>query len=246
METINQSKVQFDKLMSLLEEKNEYIKDHYNKMFKIFNYIYLINHFKNRAETKHYFNSHFNIAFSLMIESTFLLYSKHEKASLLMLRSAQEMTLKSIIYQEREWIKSKKNDYTFDKLDFRFNENKKILVKDLELFLPKEYKEYYTELDRTLEIYKKLSGIVHSTNETMEFQMYRYFSSLLENINYTDKIIDIFIRTFKNLLTLICYMLRESIKKWDTYELNDILSVVIKKEKSRNNFIKKFKTVPTN
>lgn len=243
MERINQSKVQFDKLISLLDGKSGYINEHYNKMFKIFNYIYVINHFKNRAKTKHYFNSHFNIAFSLMIESAFLLYSKHEKASLLMLRSAQEMTLKSIIFQEREWIKSKKNNNSFDKLDFRFNENKKVLVKDLELFLPKEYREYYTELDRSVQIYKKLSGIVHSSNKTMEFQMYKYFSSLLEDFNYTDEIIDIFIRTFKNLLTLICYMLRRSLKRWDTYELNDILSVVIKKEKSRNNFIKKFKTI---
>lgn len=233
---------EFAKIISMQPHEMDFINENYTECLKIFKYLYLINYFKNKAETKRFFRYNFNLAFSLMLEAVYVLYSGHTKASLLILRSAQEITLKSIIKQEREWINSITENTNFKKLDYRFTENKTIFVNDISPYISKEqYNEYFVELDRTVGIYKELSGIVHSGNEKMDFQVFSYFSSLTLKNNNINETFDMFNKTFKSIFRLICFMMRDSLSEWDTYELHDVFSLVIKKEKSRANFIKAFK-----
>lgn len=235
-------KQEFDKLVALFDKNTEFLNENYTDCFKIFKHIYLINHFKNRAETKRFFNTNFDIAFSLMLESIYALYSGHIRAALLLLRSAQEMTLKSIIYQERNWIKTKKENVSFEDLSFRFLENKTIFIKDITPYLNKTiYADYFSKLDKTVTIYKELSGIVHSSNKSIDFNLYQYFSSIIYKKSDINKFLNLFMTTLRNLLDLICYMMRDSLKLWDTYELKDLLSIIIKKEKSRINYINRIR-----
>lgn len=232
-----EAKQEFEKLTKLLSDSN-FLNNYYRDSLKIFKHIYLINHFKNRVETKRFFDSTFDRAFSLMLESIFLLYSGHIKAAMIILRSSQEMILKSIIYQERQWIESFNLETQFEELDFRYTENKRRLKKDIKPYLSEEfYNLYSSKIDQSQTFYKELSGIVHSGNKAMDFKLYEYFSSLLEEDNISDEGLKLYIKILKNITELICFMMRDSLEKWDTYELEDLFSLTINKEKSRKNFI---------
>lgn len=234
---------EFEKLLESLSENRDFIEENKEECFRIFTYIYIINHFKNRAETKVFFNEEFETAFSLLIESVFVLYLGHLRAGLLILRSSQEMSFKSIIHQERKWILTKNRNITFDKLDYRFVENKNIFLKDIEPHLSKvEYEGYYKEIERTVTYYKELSGIVHSGNKKINFNISHVFESIkTNNEKHKEEIFSLFLNVLKNLFVLLCYMMRESLVNWDTYELQNVLSIVFKKEKQINNFILRFK-----
>ncbi len=237
MSKFDEARLEFEKLTYLLND-SQFLSNYYDDCFKIFRHIYLVNHFKNRVETKKFFDSNFDIAFSLLLESFFALYSGHIKAAMVILRSSQEMTLKSIIFQERKKIKCINENAKFEELDFRYTENKTRLKNDIRPYLSKEFYDLYSsKIDQSHTLYKELSGIVHSGNKKLNFKLHTYFSSLVEDNNNISEKIKLYIKVLKNINDLICFMMRDSLEKWDTYELNELFSLTIKKEKSRKNYI---------
>ncbi len=88
MEEIYRS--EFEKLLKIEGVNKKFISDNYEQIIKTFSYVFIINVFKNKVETKSYFNAEFNMTFSLLLEAIFALYTGQCRSALLLLRSAQE------------------------------------------------------------------------------------------------------------------------------------------------------------
>lgn len=226
---------EFIKLIDSEIFSKDFFKDNEVEMKKIFNYIFIINYFKNRAETKTYFNDNFKMTFSLILESSFALYTGQCRAALLLLRSAQETNFKFVLERERESILQTDPSKSFEKLDYRFTDTKRKFLKDIEGFVSKtDFSEYYCTIERNLTLYKKLCGIVHSESTNIPVFNVNYYSNLYKDtILSKDDYFKLYTKTLNELFALIFFMLRDRLKQWDTYNLYDLLHLVYGSKKTK-------------
>ncbi len=225
---------EFKILMNSGAFNRDFLEENHSEIKKIFNYIFLINYFKNRVETKNYFNENYKMTFSLILESSYALYTGQCRAALLLLRSAQETNFKFVLEQERGEILKVDPSKTFDPLNYRFNETKTKFLKDIEGVISKtDFGEYYCTIERNLTYYKKLCGVVHSESTNIPVLNVSYYSNL-----YLDTILDkedyfkLYTNTLNEIFALIFFLLRERLEKWDTYDLLGLLHLIYGKKKA--------------
>ncbi|WP_071458579.1 hypothetical protein [Bacillus massilinigeriensis] len=240
-------KQEFMKLQNIEGIKQSFIATNVDEIKKIFGYIFVINYLKNRAETKRYFGAEYNMTFSLLLESTFALLTGQCRSSLLLLRSAQEANFRFVLERERELMLRQDSTLSFESLDFRFIETKRKFTKDLQNSIDRgKFSDYYNSIERTYTLYNKLSGVVHSQSKNMPVMSVEYFSSLhKETIIDKQEFFNLFSATLNEMFLLTFFMLRESLKKWDSYVLFDLLIILYGKKRSQS-LIKLIKTFEIN
>lgn len=242
---------EFDKLQRMDSVKQEFMLSNQSEFKKIFGYIFTINYLKNKAETKKYFGSEFNMTFSLLLEALYALFTGQCRSSLLLLRSAQEANYRFVLERERQYMLEIDSSLSFEPLDFRFIETKRKFIKDLQIQLDKNlFKAYYDSIEKNYTLYKKLSGVVHSQSENIPVMSAHYFSNLYEvTIVDNDAFFNLFCSTLNEIFLLNFFLVRESLGKWDSFVLNDLLRVLYGNKKSNTlikmvkdyaNYIKKF------
>lgn len=227
---------EFIKLQTVEGIKQSFIVTNEEEIKKIFGYIFVINYLKNRAETKRYFGSEFNMTFSLLLESNYALLTGQCRSALLLLRSAQEANYRFVLEREREFMLGKNSKLSFESLDFRFIETKRKFVNDLQNSLDRsEFPEYYSSIERSYTLYQQLSGVVHSQSKIMPVMSVEYFSSLHEEtIVDKQKYFDLFSASLNEMFILIFFMLRESLNNWDSYVLYELLRILYGKKRSQS------------
>lgn len=236
MSTLNSILEQeFEKLKKMDGIKNEFIGTNEILMKKIFGYVFVLNYLKNKAETRRYFNAEFHMTFSLLLESIYALFSGQCRASLLLLRSAQEANYKFVLERERQLMLEIDPNISFEPLDYRFGETKRKFMDDLKRCIDKnDFEEYFTSLDRGLTLYKSLSGIVHSGSRSLPVMSVEYFSNLHEEtIIDNDRFFDLFISVLNNIFLLNFFMLRKSLQNWDYYNLYNLLKILHGEKRTR-------------
>lgn len=233
---------EFNKMKKTVGIKHEFVLQNENEFKKIFSYIFIINYFKNRIETKGYFEDKFNMTFSLLLESTFAVFSGQCRGALLLLRSAQEANYKFVLEREREEILRNNNAVTFGELDYRFIETKRHFLNDLTPYLDRsKFVLYYQSIERNMTLYRELSGIVHSGTQNQPIMNVAYFSNLYKE-TVVDKLrfFELFISVLNEVFTLNFFLLRKSLKNWDYYLLYDLLRISIGDKKTKT-FIRTIK-----
>lgn len=231
--TFNQ---EFIKLQNIEGVKQSFIVTNEDEIKKIFGYIFVINHLKNRAETKRYFATEYNMTFSLFLESTFALLTGQCRSALLLLRSAQEANFKFVLEREREFMLREDSTLSFESLDFRFIETKRKFINDLQYSLDRgKFSDYYSSIERSYTLYQKLSGVVHSQSKNMPVMSVEYFSSLHEEtIIDKQEYFNLFSASLNEMFLLTFFMLRESLNNWDSYVLFDLLRILYGKKRSQS------------
>lgn len=225
---------EFKKLLAETSFDNKFITENQQKINKIFKRIYVINLLKNRPECRNIMDETFHMTFTLLLESTYSLFSGQCRASLLLLRSALESGVHFAVEKERRWINENIDaGKQFEAVDYRFSETQKKLRSDLEFFLPEEeFSEYYLTLERCTTYYKKLCGIVHSTAKKMPISFSNYYANLEQDtLIEKEDFFKLYLDSLDTLFTLLYFLLRDSLNKWDTYELTDILRLLFKDKK---------------
>lgn len=234
---------EFEQLMTSVKFDNEFTKKNKNKIKQIFSRIYTINMLKNRPEVKAIFDNEFDMTFTLLLESSYSLFSAQSRASLLLLRSSLEATLKFVTEKERNWIINLKGtNIEFQPLNYRFVETSNSLLNDIKIHVSKDkYPEYYKTIERSVTYYKQLCSIVHSNGVSIPVGLSYFYDELNENtlIN-KEEFFKLYISSLDTIFTLLYFLLRNSLVHWDTYELSDILSVMFKDNKKQRylNYIK--------
>lgn len=226
---------EFEKMKKLDGIKQQFLLTNENKIKKIFGYIFSINYFKNKIETRNYFGSEFNMSFSLLLESIYALFTGQCRSALLLLRSAQEANYKFVLEREREFMLNNNSSISFDPLDFRFVETKRKFINDLQYCLDKsDYKEYYNSVERNLTLYKRLSGIVHSKSKSLPVMSVEYFSNLHEEtIVNNDEFFHLYCSVLNEIFLLNFFLIRESLNKWDYYTLYNLLRILYGEKRTR-------------
>jgi len=225
---------EFQKAISKPGIKVEFIEKNSDYMKQIFRYLFVINYFKNRAETKSFFDTKFNIVYSLLLESIYALYSGQCRSALLLLRSAQEANFRHVLSKERDWIRSFNNEAKFTPLNFRFVETASNYRTDLGAYLnPEKYDMYYKVIDQSLTHYKHLCSVVHSLSTQQPVANVDYFSSVTgDTIIDEKKYFNLYLDTLDTILILIILLVRERFKAWDSYDLQNIFRSVYGKKRS--------------
>lgn len=226
---------EFKLLLTTGSFNKEFIETNNTEIKKIFNYIFLINVIKNRVETRKYFAENFNMTFSLMLESSYALYTGQCRAALLLLRSAQETNFKFVLEREREMILKIDPLKSFERLDYRFNDTKRKFLNDVIEFIPKqEYGEYYYTVERNLTYYKKLCGVAHSESSSIPVLNVNYYSNLYnDTLLSKDDYFKLFTEVLNAIFSLLFFMLRDSLRHWDSFELLELLHLVFGRKKSK-------------
>lgn len=221
-------RAEFEKLIEVEGVNKKFIFDNNEEVTKTFSYVFMINVFKNKAETRSYFNDEFNMTFSLLLEAIFALYTGQCRSALLLLRSAQEANFIYVLEQERKFINNEDPSITFRDLDFRFVETKRSFLNDIKFSVDEaKFKEYYQSIERNLTHYKTLSGVVHSQSIKVPLMNVEYFSKLYENtIIDTTSYFNLFNNVLEEIFLLNYFMLRKSLIHWDYYELYALLNIV--------------------
>ncbi|KZB89876.1 hypothetical protein A2U94_19185 [Bacillus sp. VT 712] len=216
---------EFDRVKDFKDTKQEFVLSNHDNIEKIFGYVFIINYFKKRAETKRYFGNAFNMTFSLLLESFYALVTGQCRSALLLLRSAQEANYRFVLERERIFMSENDSSLSFEPLDFRFIDTKRKFIKDLQHCLDKNtFKEYYDSIERNYTLYKQLSGVVHSQAANIPIMSVDYFSDL-----YKDTIIDrerffkLFSSTLNEIFLLDFFLMRESLSRWDSFLLYEVL-----------------------
>lgn len=178
IDTFNQ---EFKNIQTIEGIKKSFIVINEEVLKKIFGYIFVMNYLKNKAETKRYFGSEFNMIFSLLLESNYALFTGQCRSALLLLRSAQEANYRFVLEREREGMLERNSTLSFERLDFRFIETKRKFMNDLQNSIDRsDFPEYYSAIERNYTLYNELSGIVHSQSKNMPVMSVEYFSNLHE------------------------------------------------------------------
>ncbi|WP_176345210.1 hypothetical protein [Priestia aryabhattai] len=226
---------EFEKIKKLDGIKQEFVLTNESEIRKIFGYIFSINYLKNKIETKRYFGSEFNMPFSLLLESTYALFTGQCRSALLLLRSAQEANYKFVLEREREFMLANNSSLSFEPLDFRFVETKRKFINDLQYCLDKrDYKEYYNSVERNLTLYQRLSGIVHSKSKNLPVMSVEYFSSLHEEtIIDNEEFFKLFCSVLNEIFLLDFFLIRESLNKWDYFILYNLLRILYGDKRSK-------------
>lgn len=230
---------EFQKLMEAVTFDKKFLFENEAQMKYYFRRIYVINLLKNRLELSEIFDSEFNEPFSLLLESTFSMFSGQCRASLLLLRSALESIFHFCTIKERERIKTIDSEAIFKEIDYRFIDTKQKFVEDITPYVSEvEYGEYFTTIERCTTYYKKLSSIVHSMNRKSPILISTFYVDLQED-TLIDKedFFELYRETLNNIFVLLYFLLRNNLKEWDTYDLKDILKVIYKKEKQVQRYL---------
>lgn len=231
---------EYQKLMDTVNFDLRFLKENKSEMYRVFKFVYIFNLLKNRAELKYVFSEKFNISYSLLLESTYSLFSGQTRASLLLLRSYQEAVLKFVVENEREWIIDEKdNTATFEAIDFRFTDTKRKLKEDLTPHLSSNISDaYFLELDRMETFYKNISGVVHSNSSKIPMNISEYYSNVqMDTILDKEKFFKLYLDTLETSFVIIYFMLRNNFKRWDTYQLKSILAIIFKNERKIDKYI---------
>lgn len=228
MKTLNDIfQKEFEKIKSLDGSKQQFISSNENELKKIFGYVFIINFFKNKVETKRYFTSEFNMTFSLLLESSYALFTGQCRGALLLLRSAQEANYKFVLEREREIMLDNDSSLAFESLDYRFGETQKKFLNDIQNCVDKtRFNEYYKSIERNVTYYKQLSGVVHSGSNNIPVMSVEYFSKLHEDtIIDKEKFFNLFCSVLNDIFLLEFFLIRESLEKWDYYVLYNVLRI---------------------
>lgn len=226
--------IEFQKLITQPNLNQKFVTENYVEVKRVFKRVYVINLLKNRPELQNIFDDSFDMTFSLILESSYALYTGQCRASLLLIRSALETALQFNITKEREWIvQNFEKEKVFQKIDYRFVETKKKLIGDIKEYVSEqEYSEYYLTIERSLSYYKKLSEVVHSSGSRVPLEISYFYQNLKEDtIIDKKKFFDLFSNSLETLFTLLYFLSRERFKNWDSYELRNILSVIFRGNK---------------
>lgn len=218
---------EFEKIKSLDGSKQQFIINNEIELKSVFGYIFLINFFKNKIETKRYFSSEFNMTFSLLLESSYALFSGQCRSALLLLRSAQEANFKFVLERERKFMLDNDPALSFESLDYRFGETQKKFLNDIQSCVDKtDFNEYYKSIERNVTYYKQLSGVVHSGSKNIPLMSVEYFSNLHEDtIIDKEKFFNLFCSVLNDIFLLDFFLIRGSLEKWDYYALYNALRI---------------------
>ncbi|MGP4065810.1 hypothetical protein ACTWPF_12865 [Oceanobacillus sp. M65] len=225
---------EFTKIKNIDGIKEPFIINNEKEIKQVFGYVFIINYLKNKVETKKYFSTEFNMTFSLLLESTYALFSGQCRSSLLLLRSAQEANYKFVLERERQNMLVNDPLLIFEAIDYRFLETRRKFLSDLHNCVDKtDFKEYYKSIERNLTYYKQLSGVVHSGSKNLPVMSVEFFSNLYEDtILDKDKFFDLFCSVLNEVFLLNFFLVRESLIHWDYYALYDLLRIVLGKKRS--------------
>lgn len=209
---------------------------HKERIQDVFGYIFVINLFKNRVETKKYYKNNYSTVFSLLLEASYAIVSGQCRGALLLLRSAQEANFRYSLLLERKFILEQDSNRKFKKLDFRFLSTKNCFIQDIEPTLCKEkYSLYYQTIERNLTWYKKLCSVVHSQGSSQPVLDITYLSRLSsDTIINSDEYFKLFTNTLSDIFLLNFIVMRDSLIHWDTYELRNILKIAYGKKKTES------------
>jgi hypothetical protein len=214
----------FDKI------NNETVRQNYSEIIeKCFSYLYVINYLTGRVELKRFFsNISFNVSYSCLIESFILLLENYPRGSALVLRSALENFVKSIIEVSGE------GRYSIN--DRAYSENRKTINTLIEQEYPPKYHELFKKTnDQMQNIYGHLSGLSHSLTPESQNNLLGYFSdaSVINQAN-----LNAVFGKFLNVLDciFICSLLlsRGSLELWERDSLEEVLSIVFGKKRTTN------------
>lgn len=226
---------EIEKINSLEGAKHQFLSMNSTAINDIFGYIFSLNYLKNKAETKNYFGSEFEMTFSLLLESFYALITGQCRGALLLLRAAQEANFKFVLEKERGIMLNDDPTLEFEKLDFRFKETKTKFIKDLKKCLDEDdFSEYYVSVERNLNLYQRLSAVSHSVSKGTPITNVEYFSSL-----HNDTIIDkddyfkLFHDVVDKIFLLNYFLIRESLINWDSYILQNLLRIMYGKRKTK-------------
>lgn len=227
---------EFEKALSKPSIKKEFVEKNLKDMKQIFRYLFVVNYFKNRAETKVYFGNEYNVVYSLFLESVYALYTGQCRSALLLLRSTQEANFRHVLSKEREWIRSFDKEVQFEELNFRFVETAKKFQSDLTPYLDREkYELYFKTIESNLTHYKNLCGVVHSESSNQPVANVDYFSNVVgDTIVNEQKYFKLYIDTLDDMLTLIIFLLRQRFHEWDSYDLLNIFGAVYGKKRKHS------------
>ncbi|MCY7492899.1 hypothetical protein [Bacillus safensis] len=228
-----------EKINSLEGVNHQFLSINLTAINDIFGYIFSLNYLKNKAETKNYFGSEFEMTFSLLLESFYALITGQCRSALLLLRAAQEANFKFVLEKERGVMLNDDPTLEFKKLNFRFSETKTQFIKDLKKCLDEnEFSEYYRSVERNLTLYNRLSVVSHSVPKSTPITNVEYFSSLHnDTIIDKDEYFKLFHDVFDNIFLLNYFLIRESLINWDSYILQDLLRIMYGKKRT-NSLIK--------
>lgn len=234
---------EFEKLIDSVTFDKRFLIENDTYLKYLFRRIYVINLLKNRPELHEVFDDMFDEPFSLLLESTFSIFSGQCRSSLLLLRTALESIFHFCTKKEREWIKTNDSTAVFREIDYRFIDTKRKMVEDITPYISSEdYGEYFNTINRCVTYYKKLSGIVHSTNRKSPIQISTFYADLQgDTLIDKEKFFILYREALNNIFVLLYFLLRNHLEKWDTYDLKDILKVMYKKDKQVNRYLKYIK-----
>lgn len=229
MNDINKSiNYQFKKYKEEILEENFEKAKKFNKVKK-YKYIFAINYFVSRPELSKYWNNYFKWSLSFLYEAYYSFSLGRTDSGVLLLRSSIDNFVKFIIKSIG------KEDQIGETV---FKPNNHILV-------TYEWKENQLNLTNKSRIfqeeYNNFSRLSHSAINSSATPI-SFFSQLNKdfkaNYEYGMKS---FKRIAKIYIYFIVYVCQDSLKKWDTVDLEETLSIMMLTKEERNkiyNFIK--------
>lgn len=226
---------ELEKINSLEGVNHQFLSINSAAINGIFGYIFSLSYLKNKAETKNYFDSEFDMTFSLLLESFYALITGQCRGALLLLRAAQEANFKFVLEKERGVMLNDDPTLEFQKLDFRFKETKRKFINDLKICLDEDdFSEYYDSVEKNLFFYQKLSAVSHSVSSGTPITNVEYFSSLHNNtIIDRAEYFKLFDNVVDKIFLLNYFLIRESLINWDSYILEDLLRIMYGKRRTK-------------
>lgn len=188
----------------------------------IYSKIYYLIYISRRFETKNFIlSNYYNVSLTFLIEGYISLVRNLPNGSLLLLRPAIENFLKSIMETKNLYINERS-----------YGENHTLLLEKLQdsSFIVKQKRGIVEELGRQ---YGKISGLSHSATRKNNFNIYQYFSDSIENENSIKDAELIWDKVLDSICLYATYRCSETYKKWEYWELADLLEIPFSKNKSR-------------
>lgn len=205
---------------------------------KCFSYLYAINFLSKKIVLRSFFsNTAYNVSYACLIESFKLLLENHPRGSALVLRSALENFLKSIIETAGQ------GHYEIHEKSYLANKN--TMDKLIGNIFPSKYQQMFkTTNTQMYTAYGKLSGLSHSLTTASKENLLLYFS---DTSHLNEKIID---NVFGNFLAVLEYIFSScllitwsSLENWEREELKEVLLVVFGEKRTEKMLILFSKTV---
>ena len=234
MNYVSRFNSEYDIFLHLEEISQEVIHSNGALIKKVFKHLYVINVFKNRIETRDFFDIEFEFTLSLLIESLHALSTGQTRAALLLLRSALESSVKFSMNKEREMINSSDPDIKFEIVNKNFKSTVSNYRNDINYLSVKSfYNNYLSTIDRVYNLYSDLSSVTHSNSTTIPIDINNYIVDIKKGVlsdqsSYTNA----YIRTLDCIFVLLIYSARNYISRIDSYQLQSIFIVLFKQRKT--------------